>query len=384
MPTTREIAKKVGLSHATVALALKDNPRISATTREKVKAAAETMGWRPNPLVSAYQQFVASGRVKEYEQTLAWVNVSKRGNHWRPDYALKFMKEQTRKNGWKVETFSLLKFGMTKEEEGEPYAKKMLSVLKARGIKCIILPQRSRLRLSRIPNVGRDFIIVSLFDERYAEHADQTEKPKQVAHYVNPDYFSNTQTLCNKLWEMGYNRIGLCLKGWDNWITSGAVVGGYAAAPFPGARFPACILDDQVERLNTPPENFRNWLEQTGPDVIICGNHIVKGWLEMLGFEVPRNIGLAHFQLGPTEEGWSGIDIHMDRLTEIAFDILSHHFLNNQLGEPTVAKNIHTYGFWVDGSTTRATAKPGERQLKKDWNPESSNYTQNPNVFPSD
>jgi len=384
MPTTREIAKESGLSHATVALALKDSPRISPTTREKVKRVAEEMGWRPNLLVSAYQNFVASGRVKDFEQTLAWLNVSKTPNSWVSNKTLEAIKDKATKRGWKIETFSLRNFGMTKEEKGEPYALKVLSVLKARGIKCIILPHRSRLRFSKIPNIAKDFIIVSMFDERYAENAGQTQKPKQIAHYVNPDSFSNVQMLCNKLWEIGYNRIALCLKGWDNWTTHGTVVGGYFAASCPVERFPVYILGDEAEKLKAPPANFINWVEHVKPDAIICGNNILKGWLEILGMKIPQDIGIAHFQLGPAEEGWSGIDIHVDRLGAIAFDILSHHYLNNQFGEPTVAKNLHTYGFWVDGETTLASLAPGNRQTKKDWNPVPANFVQNPNLFHSD
>jgi LacI family transcriptional regulator len=47
-PTQRQIARALGLSPATVSLALKDSPMISATTRAAVLAAMEKAGYVPN------------------------------------------------------------------------------------------------------------------------------------------------------------------------------------------------------------------------------------------------------------------------------------------------------------------------------------------------
>lgn len=46
--TIYDIAKSVGTTHATVSRALHNNPRISDETKEKVRKAAEKLGYRPN------------------------------------------------------------------------------------------------------------------------------------------------------------------------------------------------------------------------------------------------------------------------------------------------------------------------------------------------
>ncbi|MGL1886267.1 MAG: LacI family transcriptional regulator [Reichenbachiella sp.] len=46
--TVSDIAKQLGISHSTVSRALKDNPRISKTTIEKVKKLADELGYRSN------------------------------------------------------------------------------------------------------------------------------------------------------------------------------------------------------------------------------------------------------------------------------------------------------------------------------------------------
>ena len=51
-PTIHDIARELKISASTVSRALQNNPRISVKTREKIIAAAESMGYRPNILAS--------------------------------------------------------------------------------------------------------------------------------------------------------------------------------------------------------------------------------------------------------------------------------------------------------------------------------------------
>ncbi|UXX79865.1 LacI family transcriptional regulator [Reichenbachiella carrageenanivorans] len=46
--TVSDIARQLGISHSTVSRALKDNPRISKSTTEKVKKLADQLGYRTN------------------------------------------------------------------------------------------------------------------------------------------------------------------------------------------------------------------------------------------------------------------------------------------------------------------------------------------------
>lgn len=51
-PTIHDIAKELKISASTVSRALNDNPRISIKTKEKIKAVATALGYRPNTLAS--------------------------------------------------------------------------------------------------------------------------------------------------------------------------------------------------------------------------------------------------------------------------------------------------------------------------------------------
>ena len=51
-PTIHDIARELNISASTVSRALNENPRISLKTKEKIKAVADKLGYRPNSLAS--------------------------------------------------------------------------------------------------------------------------------------------------------------------------------------------------------------------------------------------------------------------------------------------------------------------------------------------
>ena len=81
--TLQDVADRAGVHRSTVALALRDHPRIPADTRELIRALAEKLGYRQNPLVAALMRSRRSGNAVKHG-TLAFLTNYPTRDGWRP------------------------------------------------------------------------------------------------------------------------------------------------------------------------------------------------------------------------------------------------------------------------------------------------------------
>ena len=72
-PTLREIAATVGVTPTTVSLALRDSPRISEATRQRVKQVADDLGYRPNAELSRVMMQLRTRRRSDVRPVIALV-----------------------------------------------------------------------------------------------------------------------------------------------------------------------------------------------------------------------------------------------------------------------------------------------------------------------
>ena len=81
--TLQDVADRAGVHRSTVALALRDHPRIPAATRTRLRALATQLGYRQNPLVAALMRSRRSGRAVKHV-TMAFVTNYPTRDGWRP------------------------------------------------------------------------------------------------------------------------------------------------------------------------------------------------------------------------------------------------------------------------------------------------------------
>lgn len=72
--TLSDLARRAGVSRMTVSRALRNHPEVGAKTKERILALAQSMGYRPNPLVSAWMESVATGKRPGYRPAIAWLS----------------------------------------------------------------------------------------------------------------------------------------------------------------------------------------------------------------------------------------------------------------------------------------------------------------------
>jgi DNA-binding LacI/PurR family transcriptional regulator len=83
----RDIARKLGVSHSTISLCLRNHPSIPVARREEVKRVAEQMGYRPDPLLASLVAYRHGKTSLKIQSALAWVN------HWEQPERLRTYRE---------------------------------------------------------------------------------------------------------------------------------------------------------------------------------------------------------------------------------------------------------------------------------------------------
>ena len=134
-PSLSDIARELGYSKNTVSLGLRGSPQIAAATRERIRAAAERLGYQPNAVVSQLMAQLRTGRTRNFQAKLALVNANLDPEAMRthptvPTY-VEGCESRAAKLGYSFDRFWLHDPALT--------ADRWLRILTTRGIKGLIL-----------------------------------------------------------------------------------------------------------------------------------------------------------------------------------------------------------------------------------------------------
>jgi LacI family transcriptional regulator len=333
--TLRDIARAVGMHFTTVSLALRNDPRLLAETRQRVQAVARSLGYVPDPLLASLSSYRRAIRPPCYRSTLAWItNHPGRGDWRRRKISRGFFhgaEAQAQALGYKLEEFWLRSPGMTPERSTH--------ILRARGIDgLLIAPQPAEA--PPLPLEWDHFSAVAL---GYSLHSPALNLA------CNHQRHSMKLAMRNLL-ARGYRRIGyVSLQSTssrvdDNWLA------GYLVEQF---QLPKA---DHIPPLMLPrwdePEVGR-WLRQTKPDAIISDESAITAAVRRCGWRIPEDIGLAF--MGDPELGGSfaGIDEIPKSVGAGAVNLLVDMIRHSERGIPLRPRQLLFEGQWVDGGSVR-------------------------------
>src|ERR1043166_1089931 len=82
-PSMQAIAERAGVSRATVCLALRNDPRLLPTTRERVRALARELSYRPDPVMSLHMARVQARKPVKQVGTIGFVTAFPTRMGWR-------------------------------------------------------------------------------------------------------------------------------------------------------------------------------------------------------------------------------------------------------------------------------------------------------------
>ncbi|XHR30625.1 MAG: LacI family DNA-binding transcriptional regulator [Chthoniobacteraceae bacterium] len=330
----KSIAEKAKVSVMTVSLALRNHSRISESTKKKVLATAEELGYRPNPMVSNLMVHIRSSRPVPYQANLAYVTAFISENDWKNHSvavrAYRGMNRRASDVGYLIDHFWLREPGMDPQ--------RFRKVLRSRNIQGVIL--------APLPEAGR------------LDHMDWSEWSavalgnsllSPLLHRVTHHQYHGMSLVLHKLEEKGYRRIGFVTNEFvDNKVDrafSSCMAGYQLRLP---AKHRVPIYFQKVD--SSIP--FGAWMEKYKPDVVIGHDDLVYR-LKDLGLSIPRDVAVAHLGVpSACEPSLSGLNQNWELAGAAAVDALVAQIYRNERGVPEHPQTIMHEGYWVEGSST--------------------------------
>lgn len=333
--TVRELAQMAGCSAVTVSLALRNHPRISEKTRDKIHLLAEQHGYTRDPVVSTLVNRLRSSRCSRPVSTigvLTWWDTPN-GERVSP-FGIQSHSGLCRRAaelGYDVEFIWAKQPGMT--------ARRLSKILHTRSIRGIILTTMARAR-------GH----VSLHWPHFATASLGYSILKPALHRATYSHFQGMIVALRKLRSLGYRRIGLA-----NLIAQEDMANDAWLSAYLGYHFRT------VGRIPVPPLLVRSWQKtevaawqkEFRPDAILSNNAEPLIFLRETGFRFPEDIAFANLDWIP-ESGCAGVVQPRGRIAAKAVDLVVEQLENHEFGLPEVPKIVMVEGFWQDGPTVHS------------------------------
>lgn len=337
-PTLRDIASRIGCTNATVSLALRGSPRISAATRQRVEQAAADLGYRPDPVLSALAAHRWHRRPAPQGTVLAAIGDRLEG--------FDGMEDRARSFGYRIETFLVA---------DHPDPRRLSRTLYARGILGLLVGQV----FTRGYCASFDwspFVAVAC--------SEGSERPP--THLVMPHHYRAVQNAWDRAWANGARRIGLLLFD----IPSAMDLQDRRAAflerqlPLPArSRIPILNLKPWSTHDPTVPTHaiphseaihqLRDWMSAHRPDAILGFNGAFLWLLQQAGWTSPRDVRFYDLWVSQPTPQAQGYCLHRDEVGRRAVEWLDSLLRTGERGLPRHPVTMSVELQWQDGPGVR-------------------------------
>ena len=332
----KQIAAEAGVSVMTVSYSLRDHPEIPRTTRERVKAVAERMGFRPDPMLSALVAYRGGARRQATHGALALVTQMTPRHLQSSTFGKRVtasIRRRARQLGYDLEVFWL---------DPAMSPARASDILLNRGIKGLIVAPPARpggeLRLD-----WNQFSAVALGRSLGYPRLD----------FVSANQYNAGLRLHDELVGRGYARIGFVGCADIDARVQHRFFGGYAAREAERA-------DGERIRPLLRPElksaELKQWIKDNRPDAIIADGVAILPLLEDLGVRVPEKIGVALCIVDDTNQRCCGMRPNFELIGARSADFLHMKMLHDEKGPPEQATGWVIEGEWHEGETLRPVA----------------------------
>jgi LacI family transcriptional regulator len=336
--TLRDIAKKLGVSHSTVVMALGNDRTISGQRRRQVKQAAKKMGYRPDPFLSGLAAHKRSRASIKERGVIAWIN------HWKSPRQLRQFREFD--GYWKGACESAKRFGYRVDEVRwglDCSPKRFEHILLARGIQGVLIPPHSEL----LDWKNFDWTKFSVI--RFGMSVQNPDSDQ-----VTSDVFRAIVMAMQRIHEYGYRRIGFTVNEDFNARLGGNYLSGYfysqklLSLKTPPPPLLTNLTTRDKDDLARQKQTLSRWINDYKPDAVLTADIEVPGFLREIGLRVGTDIGVAGTSILDIPLD-TGIDQHSEAIGRIAVEMLVKQINVDERGEPPDPCRIMVESRWRDG-----------------------------------
>ena len=333
-PTLQDIAKLAGVGKATVSLALRNDPKITAATRERVRIAAEQLHYRPDPALARIAAHRWRTREHPSDITVAFITMDHPWTRTEPLVDLRVgATEQGERLGYRIEHFRLETF---------PGPEQLARVLFHRGIRGVLVGLIFREDFARrfpwqsFTSVGCS---VGYFQSQVT--------------FVGSEFHHAMERAWREAVRAGYRRIGIAL------LEELAAVDNFDQVS--AALFCQSQLNPELEAIPVvhfplgERSAFQKWLRRHEPEVVIGFNDTVHWWLREAGCKVPEEVAFISLdtEAVPKGEGvmLSGMNPNYALIGRTSIGQLDILLRTHQQGIPERPLTVHVPSLWIQGDT---------------------------------
>ena len=333
--TLRDVAAHLGISHSTVSRALRDDPRITQAVRQRVRQAAQKLGYRRDPKLAELMTHLRGSKQHAFHGTLAWItdlDTTTDYHHWLHRFNFTPASQRAAELGYHLEPFTHI----TPVD-----APRLARELDARGIHGIALI--SFFHPVNIQEWSWDW-------NRFALVHSGTVPIEPQFDVVDADYPVNCLVLFKTLTRHGYRRIGVATERSIEDCLNHALCAAsdLFARLHPGhPRIEPCLLPETGPAM-VPV--LRKWIQRHRVDCVVSSAHGMRKLLENGGYRLPRDLGLAFPGVNPKDD-WSGVDQRDHLIVSTAIETLVASVEQGRFGIPACPRRILLPGVWHQGTT---------------------------------
>lgn len=333
----RSLAEKLNLSHATVSAALSGKSCVKASTRAKILAAAETLGYRNNPLASAMMSQLRRSQGSIFRGTVGLLSMEPAAStkEWHKLYEQTLIQGATQRAeqlGFKLDHIRISRNNVNPQQ--------LAQTIDARGIRGVLLTDDVATLLTDQFDWS-NFAGILIGGTSRGSHLD----------VIGPDHQAAMDCAWSHVQNSGYTRPALVLDA----DTSAPEVRSWQAAYY--ACHPPKAFSTSIQPLVVGRDDRAlclHWLSEHSVDVVLADSERVLAWINCPDTPLSEKPGFCALAQTAPGSGISGVDLRGHATGMRGVDLITTKIQRNEIGLPDLPVVTLVPPDWISGDSLRA------------------------------